>query len=50
VTLGLARLWQEQGKTTGGTEDLAEIYGRFTESFEFAGLKDAKALLEELAA
>jgi hypothetical protein len=26
---------------------LAEIYGWFTEGFEFADLKDAKALLEE---
>jgi len=27
---------------------LAEIYGWFTEGFEFADLKDAKALLDEL--
>jgi hypothetical protein len=29
---------------------LAEIYNWFTESFDTADLKDAKALLEELAA
>ena len=29
---------------------LAEIYNWFTEGFEFADLKDAKALLEELGA
>ncbi len=29
---------------------LAKIYGWFTEGFEFADLKDAKALLEELGA
>jgi hypothetical protein len=28
---------------------LAEIYGWFTEGFETANLKDAKALLEKLA-
>ena len=28
---------------------LAEIYGWFTEGFEAADLKDAKALLDELA-
>ena len=28
---------------------LAEIYGWFTEGFDTADLKDAKALLEELA-
>ena len=29
---------------------LAEIYGWFTEGFDTADLKDAKALLEELGA
>ena len=29
---------------------LAEIYGWFTEGFDTADLKDAKALLEELSA
>ena len=29
---------------------LAEIYSRFTEGFDTANLRDAKALLEELAA
>jgi hypothetical protein len=29
---------------------LAEIYGWFTEGFETADLKDAKALLDELSA
>ena len=28
---------------------LAEIYNWFTEGFEFADLKDAKALLDEMA-
>jgi hypothetical protein len=31
-------------------EWFAEIYGWFTEGFDTADLKDAKALLEELAA
>jgi adenylate cyclase len=29
---------------------LAEIYGRFSEGFDTADLKDAKALLDELSA
>jgi hypothetical protein len=32
----------------GVVPKLAEIYGWFTEGFEFADLKDAKALLEQL--
>jgi len=34
-----------------GSDDiqLAEIYGWFTEGFDTADLKDAKALLDELA-
>ena len=45
----LARLWQQQGKTGEGRQVLAEIYGWFTEGFDTADLKDAKALLEDLS-
>ena len=45
----LARLWQQQGKKEEARQILAEIYNWFTEGFDTADLKDAKALLEELA-
>lgn len=44
----LARLWQQQGKNAEARQMLAEIYGWFTEGFDTADLKDAKALLAEL--
>jgi predicted ATPase len=44
----LARLWQQQGKQAEAHELLSEIYNWFTEGFDTADLKDAKALLEEL--
>jgi len=44
----LARLWQQQGKTTEAYELLAPVYNWFTEGFDTADLKDAKALLTEL--
>ena len=45
----LARLWQKQGKKTEARSLLAEIYSWFTEGFDTVDLKEAKALLEELA-
>jgi predicted ATPase len=45
----LARLWQEQGNLQEARGLLAPIYGWFTEGFETRDLKDAKALLDELA-
>jgi predicted ATPase len=44
----MARLWQQQGKKEQARQMLAEIYGWFTEGFDTADLKEAKALLEEL--
>jgi predicted ATPase len=44
----LARLWAEQGKLARANDLLAPVYGWFTEGFDTADLKDAKALLEEL--
>jgi predicted ATPase len=44
----LARLWQKQGKKEEARELLADIYGWFTEGFDTAALKEAKALLAEL--
>jgi predicted ATPase len=45
----LARLWGEQGRRDEARELLAPVYGWFTEGFDTADLKDAKALLDELA-
>jgi predicted ATPase len=47
--VSLARLWQQQGKNVEARQMLAEIYGWFTEGFDTADLKAAKALLNELA-
>jgi len=48
ATTSLARLLKRQGKSEEARKMLAEIYGWFTEGFEFADLKDAKALLDDL--
>jgi TOMM system kinase/cyclase fusion protein len=45
----LARLWQSQGKREEAHDLLAPIYGWFTEGFDTADLREAKALLEELS-
>ena len=44
----LARLWRKQGKTVEAHELLAPVYNWFTEGFDTADLKDARALLDEL--
>jgi len=48
-TTSVARLWQQQGKRQEAHDLLAPVYGWFTEGFDTADLKDAKALLDELA-
>ena len=45
----LAHLWSRQGKRDEARELLAPIYDWFTEGFDTRDLKDAQALLEELA-
>ena len=50
AALSLARLWRDQGKVAQARELLAPVYGWFTEGFDTRDLKEAKALLEELAA
>jgi len=45
----LARLWRERGRWDEARELLAPLYGSFTEGFDTPDLKDAKALLDELA-
>jgi predicted ATPase len=49
ASLSFARLLNKQGRRGEARAMLAEIYGWFTEGFDTADLKDAKALLDELA-
>ena len=45
----MARLWRDQGKRRPAHDLLSSIYGWFTEGFVTLDLKEAKALLGELA-
>jgi len=45
----LARLRRDQGRHAEARELLAPVYGWFTEGFDTPDLKEAKALLDELA-
>ena len=48
ATTSLARLLASQGRRDEARTMLADIYNWFTEGFDTADLKDAKALLDEL--
>jgi class 3 adenylate cyclase/tetratricopeptide (TPR) repeat protein len=50
ATMSLARLLRDTNRRDEARTMLAEIYGWFTEGFDTADLKDAKALLDELKA
>jgi class 3 adenylate cyclase/tetratricopeptide (TPR) repeat protein len=50
ATMSLGRLLRQQGKVEEARYLLSEIYTWFTEGFDTADLKDAKALLDELGA
>ena len=45
----LAGLWRDQGKAAEARDLLAPIYNWFTEGFDTPDLKNARALLDELA-
>jgi hypothetical protein len=45
----LTRLLAKQGRRHEARAVLADIYGWFTEGFDTADLKDAKALLDQLS-
>jgi len=45
VAMSLSRLWQQQGKCVEAHALLAPVYGWFTEGFDTADLREAKALL-----
>jgi predicted ATPase len=50
ATTSLAQLWRDQGKRDEARDLLAPVYGWFTEGFDTRDLKEATALLDELAA
>ncbi|KVO92703.1 adenylate/guanylate cyclase domain-containing protein [Burkholderia ubonensis] len=49
AVLSLARVWQGQGRTTDAWRMVSEAYGGFTEGFDTADLREAAALLDQLA-
>ena len=49
AAMSLARLWHSHSKVDQARKLLAPVYGWFTEGFDTRDLKEAKALLEELA-
>ena len=49
AAMSMARLWRDHGKPQQARELLAPVYGWFTEGFDTLDLKEAKALLEQLA-
>ncbi len=49
AAMSMARLWRDQGKRDKERILLAPVYIWFTEGFDTLVLKEAKALLEELA-
>jgi class 3 adenylate cyclase/tetratricopeptide (TPR) repeat protein len=49
AAMSMARLWRDQGKPNKARDLLAPVYGWFTEGFDTLDLKQAKALLDELA-
>ncbi|MBV8137501.1 MAG: hypothetical protein JO121_18010 [Deltaproteobacteria bacterium] len=48
ATTSLARLLRDTNRSDEARAMLADIYNWFTEGFDNADLKDAKALLDEL--
>ena len=49
AAVGLARLRRDQGRRAEARDLLAPVYGWFTEGFDTPDLKEAKALLDQLA-
>jgi predicted ATPase len=49
AAMSMARLWRDQGKRDEARDLLAPVYGWFTEGSDTLDLKEAKALLHELA-
>ena len=50
TAMSLARLWQRQGKEGDARQLLNDVFVWFTEGFDTADLREARALLDELGA
>jgi predicted ATPase len=50
ATVSLGRMLKQQSKADEARQMLSEIYSWFTEGFDTADLKEAKALLDQLRA
>ena len=50
TAMSMARLWRDQGKQDEARDLLAPVYGWFTEGFDTRDLKEARKLLDMLAA
>ena len=50
TAMSVARLWRDQGKQDEARDLLAPVYGWFTEGFDTRDLKEARKLLDVLAA
>ena len=48
--MSMARLWRDQDKRDAARDLLAPVYGWFTEGFDTLDLKEARVLLDKLAA
>lgn len=48
TAMSLARLWQGQGKQDAAHQLLNDVFAWFTEGFDTADLREARALLDEL--
>ena len=49
TAMALAQLWQRQGRREEAYDLVAPIYGWFTEGFDSPDLRNARALLDDLA-
>jgi predicted ATPase len=48
AAFSLGRVWRGQGRIGEARDLVSAVYGRFTEGFDTADLKTAKALLDDL--
>jgi predicted ATPase len=49
AAMSMARLWRDQGRRPQARDILAPVYGWFTEGFGTLDMKQARAMLDELA-
>jgi predicted ATPase len=49
AAVSVARMWLQEGRIDDARELLSPVYGWFTEGFDTADLRDAKALVDQLS-